>query len=127
MALIYNCNEDVAVAAFISGLQVTHSFYKHLVKYEVTKIRDILFQVQKYIQIEDAIRSAANRSLKKGGKGVKSKHNLLHQRRAIIELSTPSTRSPLKTRQRPMEKKRSLHHSKPPLTTFSAPSKTNLG
>ena len=28
MVLMYNCNEDVAVATFISGLQVTHSFYK---------------------------------------------------------------------------------------------------
>ena len=42
MALIYNCNEDVAAAAFISRLQVTNPFYKHLVKNDVTKIRDIL-------------------------------------------------------------------------------------
>jgi len=42
MALVYNCNEDVAVAAFISELQVTHSFYKHLVKNDVTKMKDIL-------------------------------------------------------------------------------------
>ena len=44
MALIYNYNEDVAAAAFISGLQVTHSFYKHLVKNDVTKIRYILIR-----------------------------------------------------------------------------------
>ena len=42
MALVYNCNEDVVAAAFISGLQVTNPFYKHLVKNEVTKMRDIL-------------------------------------------------------------------------------------
>jgi len=42
MTLVYNCNEDVPAAAFISGLQVTY-FYKHLVKYEVTKMKDILF------------------------------------------------------------------------------------
>ena len=42
MALVYNCNDDVAAVAFISGLQLTHSFYKHLVKHEVTKMRDIL-------------------------------------------------------------------------------------
>ena len=30
MTLVYNYNEDVAAAAFINGLQVTHSFYKHL-------------------------------------------------------------------------------------------------
>jgi len=41
-ALVYNCNDDVATAAFISGLQVTHSFYNHLVKNDVTKMRDIL-------------------------------------------------------------------------------------
>jgi len=48
-ALIYNCNDNVATATFISGLQVTHS-YKHLVK-----MRDILTRAQRYIQIEDAI------------------------------------------------------------------------
>ena len=53
MVLVYNCNNDVAVVAFISGLQVTYSFYKHLVKNEVIKMRDILSRAQKYIQIED--------------------------------------------------------------------------
>ena len=43
MALVYNCNKDIAVAAFISGLQVTHSFYKHLVKSNVTKMRAFSF------------------------------------------------------------------------------------
>jgi len=42
MALVYNYNEDVAIVAFINGLQVTHSFYKNLVKNDVTKMRDIL-------------------------------------------------------------------------------------
>ena len=45
IALVYNCNEDVAAAPFISGLQVTHSFYKHLVKNDVTKMRVILVRV----------------------------------------------------------------------------------
>ena len=54
MALVYNCNDDMAAAAFISGLQVTHSFYKYLVKHEVTKMRDIITRTQMYIQIEDA-------------------------------------------------------------------------
>ena len=48
MALVF-----AAAAAFISGMQVIHS-YKHLVKHEVTKMRDILARAQKYIQIEDA-------------------------------------------------------------------------
>jgi len=42
MALVYNYNDDVAAAVFISGLQVSHTFYKHLVKHDVTKMRDIL-------------------------------------------------------------------------------------
>jgi len=40
---VYNYNNGMAAATFISGLQVTHSFYKHLVKHEVTKMRDDLF------------------------------------------------------------------------------------
>jgi len=64
MALVYNCNDDVAIAAFISRMQVIHSFCKHLVKHEVTKMRDILAHAQKYIQIEDATCSSANRSTK---------------------------------------------------------------
>jgi len=66
MALVYNCNDDVAVSTFITGLQITHSFYKHLVKYEFTKIRDILTRAQKYIQVEDVTRSSANHSPKRG-------------------------------------------------------------
>ena len=47
MALVDNYNDDVAAAAFISRLQVTHSFYNHLVKNDVTKMRDILVRAQK--------------------------------------------------------------------------------
>ena len=49
MALVYNCKDDVTVDVFISRLQVTHSFYKHLVKHDVTKMKDILTCAQKYI------------------------------------------------------------------------------
>jgi len=65
MALVYKCSEDIAAAAFISGLQVTHSFYKHLVKNDVTKIRNILIQAKKYMQIEEVTRSATIRPLNK--------------------------------------------------------------
>ena len=65
MALLYNCNEDVVATAFISGLQVTHSLYKHLVKNDVTKMSDILVRAQKYMQIKDATRSASTRPLNK--------------------------------------------------------------
>jgi len=47
MALVYNCNDDVVVVAFVNGLQVSQSFYKHLVKYEVTRMRDILYRAHK--------------------------------------------------------------------------------
>ena len=42
MVLVYNYNKDVAATAFISGLQVILSFYKNLVKNDVTEMRDIL-------------------------------------------------------------------------------------
>ena len=42
IALVYNYNEDVVVAAFINGLQVTNPFYKYLMKNDVIKIRGIL-------------------------------------------------------------------------------------
>ena len=51
MAPVYNCNEDVVVAAFISRLQVTNPFYIYMWKNDVTKMRDIYVQEQKYIQI----------------------------------------------------------------------------
>ena len=50
MALVYNCNENVVAAAFISERQVTNPFYKYLVKNDITKMRDILIQTQKYIR-----------------------------------------------------------------------------
>jgi len=46
VALVYNCNEDVATT-FIIGLQVTNPFYKYLVNNDVTKMRDILVRVKK--------------------------------------------------------------------------------
>ena len=54
MALICNCNKDVVTVAFISRLQVTNPFYKHLVKNDITRMRDILVRAQKYIQIKEA-------------------------------------------------------------------------
>ena len=65
MALLYNYNEDVAAGAFINGLRVTHSFYKHLVKNDVNKMRDILVWPQKYMLIEEVTQGATNRPLNK--------------------------------------------------------------
>jgi len=61
MALVYNYNEDVAAAAFISRPQITLSFYMRPVKKYVTKMRDILIQVQEHTQIKKAIQCATNR------------------------------------------------------------------
>ena len=73
MTLVYNCDEDVATAAFISGLQVIYSFFKHLVKNDVTKVRDILVRAQKYMQIEEATRSAITRPLREAKGAVSPK------------------------------------------------------
>ena len=63
---MYNFNDNI-----VSRLQVTHSFYKHFVKQEVIKMRDILSRAQKYIQIEDVTRSVVDRSSR--GEGEKPK------------------------------------------------------
>jgi len=44
MAMVYNCSDDVAVAAFIAGLQTNLYFYKYLVKHDISNMKDILFQ-----------------------------------------------------------------------------------
>jgi len=64
MALMYNCNDNMVSATFINGLQVSYSFYKYLVKHEVTRMRNILSQAQKYMQIEDATRDETSCSPK---------------------------------------------------------------
>ena len=43
MAIVYNCSDDVAATAFIAGLQTDYSFYKHMVKYDITNVKDILY------------------------------------------------------------------------------------
>jgi len=80
MALVYNYNKDIAVATFVSGLQVTNPFYKYLVKNDVTKIREILVRVQNYIQIEEATRSASSRPLRQGPEVEKPKPQLSMKR-----------------------------------------------
>ena len=41
MVMVYNCIDDVTSVAFIVGLQTDHS-YKHLVKHDITNMKDIL-------------------------------------------------------------------------------------
>ena len=101
MALMYNCNNGVVVFALISELQVSHSFYKPLVKHEVTKMRHILTHAHKYIQIEDATRSSANHSPKRGGEVEKQKAQPIPPKKTRARQSDLST-SPLGILPRPM-------------------------
>ena len=126
MVLVYNCNDNLAATVFVTGLQVTHS-YKHLVKYEVTKMRDILSRVQKYIQIEDATRSAIARSSKREIKGRSRSHNLSSQRRLKIELLTQSANDLCGTLSSLTERKLTLLRSKSPWTMSSTPSRIKTG
>ena len=71
MTLVYNYNNDMAAIVFISELQVSHFFYKYLVKYKVIRMRDILSRDQKYKQIEDATQSKISRSTNWGNEGEK--------------------------------------------------------
>ena len=68
MALVYNCYEDLVAAAFIGGSQVTRSFYKHLVKNDVIKMRDILVRAQMYMRIKEATQGTTNRPPYKGSR-----------------------------------------------------------
>jgi len=99
MALVYNCIKDVAVAAFISGLQVTNPFYKHVVKNDVTKMRSILVRAQKCIQIEEATQAASSRPLIQGPKVEKSRpqfhlrKNLSHNSSVVHKPAMHATES----------------------------------
>ena len=41
-----NCSEEVSVLAFVSGLQIIHPLYKHLLKHNIAKISETLFRAQ---------------------------------------------------------------------------------
>jgi len=65
------CGENVSALAFISGLQVSHSLYKHLLKHNVTQM--VLSRIQPYIQLKEAMRTSSNHSVKRGDDREKSK------------------------------------------------------
>jgi len=46
---VSNCGEEVSTFTFISGLQVTHPLYKHLLKHNVAKMSEVLSRAQPYI------------------------------------------------------------------------------
>ena len=55
---VNNCREEVAAHAFIIRLQVTHPLYKHLLKYNVAKMSEILTRAYPYIQLEEAMKAS---------------------------------------------------------------------
>jgi len=61
MALVYNYNDDVAATAFIAGLGINYSFYKHLMKHDVTNM-NILSRAEKYIELKEATMNTTNRA-----------------------------------------------------------------
>jgi len=66
LAKVPNCLEDVSALVFISGLQVSHSLYKHLLKYNVTRMSEVLSRAQPYIQLEEAMYTSFNHTAKHG-------------------------------------------------------------
>jgi len=99
MTLVYNCNEDVVAAAFISRLHVTNPFYKHLVKNEIIRMRDILLRAQNYIKIEEATPTMLYRSSRQGPETEKLKpqfplrKNLSHNSSAVCKPSRRAAKS----------------------------------
>ena len=70
---VSNCGEEVAALTFISGLQVAHPLYKHLLNHNVTKISEILTRAQTYIQLEETMKASSDRPAKPSDGGGKSK------------------------------------------------------
>jgi len=127
MALVHNCNDNIVVAVFVSWLQVIHSFYKHLVKHEVTKMRDILSRAQKYIQIKNATWSAVDRSTRWEDKGEKPKPQPAflkkNQNRAFGAVHKQTPPNPAKS----YGEKADFSPFKISMDLFSTPSSTKLG
>ena len=38
---VHNCSDDVVALAFINGLQISHPPHKHLLKYNVTQMKEV--------------------------------------------------------------------------------------
>jgi len=57
----------------ISGLQVTHPLYKHLLKYNATKTSEIISRAQPYVQLEEMMKASSNHSVKSSDSGRKLK------------------------------------------------------
>ena len=73
LAKVLNCGEDFFALAFISELQVSHLLYKHLLKHNVTRISEVLSRVHPYNQLEEAMKTFFNHTVKYGDGERKSK------------------------------------------------------
>jgi len=60
LSKISNYGKEVSTLAFVSGLQVTHPLYKHLLKHNVSKMSEVLSRAQPCIQLEEAINASSN-------------------------------------------------------------------
>jgi len=70
---VSNCGEGVAALTFISRLQIAHLLYKHLLKYNITKMSKILTPCSAYIQLKEAMKASPNHPAKPSDDGGKSK------------------------------------------------------
>jgi len=66
LAKVPNCGEDISALAFFSGLQVSHPMYKYLIRHNITQMSKVLSQAQSYIQLEEAMKTSTNHSVKPG-------------------------------------------------------------
>ena len=73
LAKVPNCGEDVFALAFISGLQISHPLYKHLLKHNVTWMTEVLFGAQPNILLVEAMKTSFNHITKHGDVIGKSK------------------------------------------------------
>jgi hypothetical protein len=69
VATIHNCSDEVAAAAFIGGLPLTHKFFEILVEHGVTQMSEVVRRAQGLIQVEEAKRSASNVANKSSNEG----------------------------------------------------------
>ena len=70
---VFNCGEEVSALAFISGLQVIYSLYKHLLKHNIAKMSEVFSRAQPHNQVEEAMKASSNHSVKPSNGGGKSK------------------------------------------------------
>jgi len=66
LAKVPNCGEDVSALTFISGLQVSHPLYKHLLNKNIPRISEVLSRTQPYIQLEEVMKTFFNHTVKNG-------------------------------------------------------------